>query len=282
MSWAKTWLVMFNAIKTESFIASKKRIKPYHPPLSMDNTAVIEVTSHKHLGLTLSNDLTWTSHIKTIVEKATRRLGSLGRHKFLLDRKSLKKMYTTFILPLLEYGNIVWDNCSMENSKAIESIQLDAARIITGATKVCSIQKLYEESGLEPLQNRRIRQKLCQLLKIINGLTPFYLRTILPERVQQQSRYILRNSNNFSMPIARTTSYYKSFLPLTLRSWNSLDETTKQSPKVSSFKRNISRSNNNVPLYYETTQLSRKSQILHTRLRLECSSLNHHLFRKKK
>ena len=26
MSWAKTWLVMFNAIKTESFIASKKRI----------------------------------------------------------------------------------------------------------------------------------------------------------------------------------------------------------------------------------------------------------------
>ena len=219
------------------------------------------------------------SHIKTIVEKATRRLGSLRRNKFLLDRKSLKKMYTTFILPLLEYGNTVWDNCSMENSKAIESIQLDAARIITGATKVCSIQKLYEESGLEPLQNRRMRQKLCQLFKIINGLTPFYLRTILPERVQQQSRYILRNSNNFSMPIARTTRY-KSFLPSTLRSWNSLDETTKQSPTMSPFKRNISRSNNNVPLYYETTQLSRKSQILHTRLRLECSSLNHHLFRK--
>ena len=82
------------------------------------------------------------------------------------------------------------------------------------------------------------------------------------------------------MPIARTTSYYKSFLPSTLRSWNSLDETTKQSPTMSSFKRNISRSNNNVPPYYEITWLSRKSQILHTRLRLECSSLNHHLFRK--
>ena len=168
----------------------------------------------------------------------------------------------------------------MENSKAIESIQLDAARIITGTTKVCSIQKLYEERGLEPLQNRRIRQKLCQLFKIINCLTPLYLRTILSERVQQQSRYILRNSNNFSMPIARTTSYYKSFLPSTLRSWNSLDETIKQSPTMSSLKRNISRSNNNVPPYYEITQLSRKSQILHTRLGLECSSLNHHLFRK--
>ena len=162
----------------------------------------------------------------------------------------------------------------------IESVQLDAALIITGATKVCSTQKLYDESGIEPLQNRRTRQKLCHLFKIINGLTPLYLRTILPERVQQQSRYILRNSNNFSMPIARTTSYYKSFLPSTLRSWNSLDENIKQSPTLSSFKRNISSSNNNVPPYYETTQLSRKSQILHTRLRLECSSLNHHLFKK--
>ena len=91
--------------------------------------------------VTFSNDLTWTSHIKTIIGKATRRIGSLRRHKFLLDRKSLKKVYTTFILPLLEYGNIIWDNCSLENSKAIANIQLDAARIITGATNVCSIQK---------------------------------------------------------------------------------------------------------------------------------------------
>ena len=76
----------------------------------------------------------------------------------------------------------------MENSKAIENIQLNAARIIKGAIKVCSTQTLYDESGLEPLHNCRIRQQLCQLFKIINGFTPFYLRTILPERVQQQSR----------------------------------------------------------------------------------------------
>ena len=51
MSWAKTWLVMLNAVKTESLIASKKRIKPYHPPLSIDYTAVKEVTSHKVIRL---------------------------------------------------------------------------------------------------------------------------------------------------------------------------------------------------------------------------------------
>ena len=128
----------------------------------MENTAVKEVISHKNLGLTLFNDLTWTSHIKIIIRKATQRLGTLIRHNFLLDRKSLKKMYTTFILPLLEYGNIIWDNRSLENSKAIGSIQLDAASIIREATEVCSIQKFYDESGLDTLRNCSTRQKLCQ------------------------------------------------------------------------------------------------------------------------
>ena len=34
------------------------------------------------------------------------------------------------------------------------------------------------------------------------------------------------------------------------------------------------------PIYFDTIQLSRESQILHARIRLECSSLNHHLFQK--
>ena len=280
LSWATTWLVNFNALKAESFIVSKKRAKPYHPPLFMDNIAVKEVTTHKHLGLTLSNDLTWTSRIKAIVEKVTRRIGSLRRHKFLLARRSLKKMYTTFILPLLEYGNIIWDSCSVENSRTIENAQLDAARIITGAIKVCSIQNIYNETSLETLQNRRNRQKLCQLYKIINSLAPSYLQILFPQRVQQRSEYRTRNSNDFSMPISRTTSYYNSFLPATLRNWNSLGETVKQSPTIGSFKRNLRIATQNIPPYFETIQVSRKSQILHARLRLECSALNQHLFKK--
>ena len=51
--------------------------------------------------------------------------------KYDLDRKSLKKFYTSFIRPTLEYGNIIWDNCTKQQANLLESIQLDAARIIT-------------------------------------------------------------------------------------------------------------------------------------------------------
>ena len=147
--WAMQWLVDFNPIKQETFIISKKRIKPPHPLLYMGSTVISEVTSHKHLGIIFNNDVSWNNYINTIVDKAYKCLGILRKHKFNLDRCSLDKMYKLFIRPLLEYGNIIWDNCSQESKKAVKNIQLDAARIATGAKKVCSVPKLIMKLGMK-------------------------------------------------------------------------------------------------------------------------------------
>ena len=85
---------------------------------------------------------------------------------------------------MLEYVDIIWDNCSLENKRNIENIQLDAAHIFTGATKLCSTQKLYDDTGLGPLNSRN--HKLGQLYKMINNLTPPYLQQLFPQTVQDQ------------------------------------------------------------------------------------------------
>ena len=157
------------------------------PPLYMGTTQINEFIKHKHLGLIFSSDATWTEHIAYIVERAWKRIGSLRRNKFMLDRLSLLKLYMTYIRSLLEYANIIWDNCSIENKRNLESIQIEAARIITGATKLCSIQKLYDDTGIQTLQKRRNNHKLFQLYKILNGLTPQYLQSLIPQRVQNIS-----------------------------------------------------------------------------------------------
>ena len=36
----------------------------------------------------------------------------MRRLKLKLDRKSLEVIYTTFIRPLLEYIDVIWDNCT--------------------------------------------------------------------------------------------------------------------------------------------------------------------------
>ena len=36
----------------------------------------------------------------------------------------------SFIRPLLEYGNIFWDNCTSQQKSDIDSVQNEAARIV--------------------------------------------------------------------------------------------------------------------------------------------------------
>ena len=63
--------------------------------------------------------------------------------KFELDRKALETIYLSFIRPILEYADIVWDNCSMQEKKDLDRIQDEAATIVTGATKLVSLILLH-------------------------------------------------------------------------------------------------------------------------------------------
>jgi hypothetical protein len=91
--WAKKWLVKFSPPKTEEMIISNKRNKPIHPDLHFDDTTIKRVENHKHLGVTISHDLTWNKHIKEVTAKANRRLGVMRKLKYKLDRRSLERMY---------------------------------------------------------------------------------------------------------------------------------------------------------------------------------------------
>ena len=41
----------------------------------------------------------------------------MRRLKYKLDRKSLESIYISFIRPLLEYGDTMWDNCTQYEKK---------------------------------------------------------------------------------------------------------------------------------------------------------------------
>ena len=273
--WASLWLVSCNHTKTEAFLASRK-LNRNHPPIYMQNQQITEVESHKHLGIYFSNDCTWHHHIKYIVDKAWTRINIMRKLKFKLDRKSLEKIYLTFIRPLLEYGDVLWDNCSQYEKDELNKIQNEAARIATGATKLVSLFALSNEVKWESLDDRRRKHKLTLFYKMKSNLCPEYLSSLVPQTVNSISRYNLRNASDLQTVNARTTLYYNSFLPSTIGAWNNLPSEAQQLESVNSFKFFLKKENVPVPKYFYIGK--RKAQILHTRLRTNCSSLNLDLF----
>jgi hypothetical protein len=212
-----------------------------------------------------------------MVSKANRRLSVLKKLRFKLNRKTLERMYISFIRPLLEYADQVWDNNveSDHSLDALDNIQYQAAEAVTGATARCTTISLYNELQWQTLTQRRLQHRLCLFYKIVNRLTPTYLLNLIPAQVSQRTTYHLRNRDQLDEPFTRLQSLSKSYVPATIKSWNALSVAVKDAPSVTSFKNRITpKKRKPNKLYYHGSRLP---AVHHTRIRMGCSALRSHL-----
>ena len=203
--WSMKWLVKFNPEKNESMIVSRKFNSPPHPPLMMDNKIINMISEHKHLGLTISNDGNWGKHVGLITKKSFTRVNIMRKLKFILNRRTLEKMYLTFIRPLLEYGDVVWDCKTVYLTNELESVLAEAAGFVTGDTRLVSFSKLYAETEWEYLKDRREKHRLTYFYKMNNGLTPGYLNSLVPNTLRNIHDHNTRHSTLIPPVRARTT-----------------------------------------------------------------------------
>lgn len=196
----------------------------YLPSLNFNNTNINFVENHKHLGVTFSCNGQWKTHIETthVLKAAYRTIGIMRKLKYRFSRQALNQMYISYIRPTLEYSSIVLDGCSEQDKAAMEKLQNEAARIVTGLTRSTSIVNLYKECGWNSLSDRRHFQKLCFMYKCSNNLVPDYISDIIPPHVREVSNYPLRNRNNFTNLYTRTETSRESCIPSSVTCWNNL------------------------------------------------------------
>ena len=94
---------------------------------------------------------------------------------------SLVTIYKLFIKLHLDYGDILYDQtCKNAFHKRLESIQYNAALAITGAIRVSSKEKNYQELGFESLHQQQWYRKVRFFFKIIRDQSCNYLSELIP------------------------------------------------------------------------------------------------------
>ena len=194
-----------------------------------------------------------------------------------IRQKTLETIYFSFIRPTLEYADIVWDNCNMNEKYKLEQIQYEAAMIVTGATRSCSRAKLIEETGWLSLEKRRYNHRIFTFYKMLKNNVPTYFKDLLPPTVHQVSQRNLRSGHKLQPPRCNTNLYQNSFRIQTINDWNALPDNIKLINSNAEFKRYLYKDARVIPPYFYSGE--RRCQILHTRLRLGCSTLNSDLFK---
>jgi hypothetical protein len=273
-TWSNKWLVDFNPEKTESLLISNKN-KFIEPALvNFKGKIINQVTSHKHLGMILTNNLMWNEHVDQVIKSCAPMMNSLRLLKNKLDRHSLEVIFTSFIRPKLEYGDILLAGSPKHTLDKINDLEQEALRLITGAIKRSSRVKVILEYGKALIHKRRSIHCLSLMYKLSRNSAPNYLQNIIANFKPQNPRPS-RNPYNYSLPQNKSSIYQRTFFPQAIKLWNSLDHSVKSSPNIKTFKSKLNPKQKHNTLYYYG---SRWANIHHARMRMGCSLLNHDLY----
>ena len=105
--------------------------RPIQSQYTLHGEILESVDCARYLGVRISKDLTWNTHIKEILTKANRTLGFVKKN-VRTKNKSVKELaYKTFVRPKLEYASTVWSPHTDKNIESIEMVQRRAAQWVS-------------------------------------------------------------------------------------------------------------------------------------------------------
>ena len=103
---ARKWGMRFQPVKCNMMQLTNKRSSKIQANYTLEGTVLENIESIKYLGVTITNDLKWNTHISNVCTKANR---ILRRQLYSCPPDVKEAAYKGLVRPVLEYGSSVWD-----------------------------------------------------------------------------------------------------------------------------------------------------------------------------
>ena len=222
--WNQNGLISNHKKCEAMLIRSKNAVKNTRAlQIVLDGKPVKQSDNLKYLiGIYIDHSLTCSKHLTYIQSRVYPKLKLLNRISSFLSRDILLRIYKQTLLPLLDYGCVVWGECSKENAQRLERLQNQAMRIILHADRKTCSRKMRAKYFLLSLYSRRLFIKLQYVYKIINNInSPKQLTGYLVKRSERHCRS-LRDPTLLDLPLVKTKCGQTSFKFSAASAWNKL------------------------------------------------------------
>ena len=154
--------------------------REYH----LNGSPLATVSEIKDLGITVTNTLQWSQHIKLISSKANRTLGLIRRVCRDINDPDIKKLlYYSIGRPQLEYACELWSPYTSKDKKLLlESVQRRATKFIFNYPRDRSYRERLLKLSLLPIESRR-KWKTWYLYMTLEQATLIWVTTTFSIRL---------------------------------------------------------------------------------------------------
>ena len=199
-----------------------------------------DVSKFKDLGILVSNDLKWSSHIDSICHNASITLYQITKSFNSKNIWTWLKLFNTYIRPKLEFNTPVWSPHLIKDIDKIESIQRKFTKFVFNK---CNIPFSSYEDRLNKIDylSLRLRRKYFDLIlmyKLINNTSDlefddYFLLTTSSYSLRSHALQI-KTKQNF-----KSSQWSYSFFGRIPSYWNTLPSDLVSSPNLIIFKNSL-------------------------------------------
>ena len=212
--WARKWGMRFQPVKCNIMQITRKRIKKINASYNLEGTVLDSIENIKYLGVTITNDLKWNTHVSNICTKANMTHGFLRRTSSACPQDVKESTYKGLVGPVLEYGCSVWDPSSILLQEELEKVQKRAARFVTGnyIYETGSMTGILEQLKWESLKKRSRDSRIIMLNKSLKGAACIPTNDLVPPPPTQLGMSEITTLWHFKPPLLiRTFTSAASF-----------------------------------------------------------------------
>lgn len=151
-----------------------------------------------------------------------------------LSKQGKLVIYNSFIASNFSYCPLAWHFCSASSTNKLEKVQERALRFINNDFS-SPLRDLLTSTNTQPLHVRRLKQMACEVFKIVNAISPNYIRDLVNLKA---SNYDFRSDRKADIPRVNTTRYgLRSFRSEAPRIWNRLPNDLRLAESYPQFRR---------------------------------------------
>ncbi|KAK3553457.1 hypothetical protein QTP70_003500 [Hemibagrus guttatus] len=186
-SWMTAHQLKLNPSKTELLVITGDPSPDKDLAISLNNSMISPSATARNLGVTMDNQLSFSSHVTNVTCSCWFLLYNIRRIRPFLSTQATQVLVQSLVISRLDYCNSLLAGLPLNAIRPLQMIQNAAARLVFNLPKFSNTTPMLSSLHWLPV-TARIRFKTLMLAyKAKNGPAPSYLKALVTPRTAPRS-----------------------------------------------------------------------------------------------